>query len=295
VVALSVNQHELIADGSPTGLLFGTLSTGYLTQTRPSEEPGDVGGSEVPRNREDGVFYGEEYDGAGAVAFDIGVLSPQGSTNPGRDVADAMAEFKSRWRSRQWRVPFNAYAVLSSNMYGRTRRCYGRPRRWAPADETYASKGVASFLCDFSVMDGRWYDDATTTVTTPAGSQSGGSRIATITVGGTEDAWPVVTISAGSVPLIRPTLVLGPLSMTLQNLTIAAGQTFTIDPQPWSRQFVKNGNRATPTGDISPAGASTLLRDFRLPVGTHQLTLTADTLAAGATASVSWRNAWSRW
>lgn len=292
MVAVSVNQHELIADGAPTGLLFGTLGTGYLTLSHPSIEPGDGNVSEYARVREDGLQMGEDYDGGKSVAFEVQVIK-DGAT-AAADAGDALDLFESTWRHPKWRNQFGAYAVLRSNMKGRTRRCYGRPRRFAATEDGLAKKGMVSFLCDFTSMDGRWYDDVPSSVITPVAGAAGGTRSATVTVGGTLDAWTVVTLSAGSADLVNPTIVLGPLSMHLP-LTIAAGQTLTIDPRPWRRQFVWNNNPATPTGNVTPTGATALLRDWHLPQGLHIATLTADTLAANAQVRVEWANTWSRW
>lgn len=296
MVTLSANQHELLADDAAGGLLFGTQSTGYVTLSHPSKEPGDGGGSEFARMREDGVQYGEEYDGAASVAFEVGVLTDRDPTDPSGANGDALDLFESTWRSPRWRNRFGAYGVLRSNMKGRTRRCYGRPRRFAATEDGLAKKGYSTFLCDFSVQDGKWYDDVATTATTPAAGAPGGQRQTSITVGGTQDAWPVVTMRPGSGSLISPVVTLGPLVLSLPGAGFTgANASLTIDGRPWRRQFVRNNDPSLPTGGIVPSGGSTLLRDFHLPAGTHQLTLTADTLPANATVSVEWRNAWSRW
>lgn len=297
MAALLADQFELLADGAADGLLFGTRSTGYMTLSVPSIEPNDAGGAEYARSREDGVQYGEEWEGAKAATFDVGVFAdmfPGAGESLRGAGADALDRFESTWRDPRWRNRFGAYAVLRSNIGGRTRRCYGRPRRFAATEDAMAKRGYSSFLCDFSVMDGKWYDDDEQMVATAPAGAAGGQRQTSLTVGGTRDAWPVVTLTAGSDDLQSPTVTIGPLSMTLAH-RFFAGEKVTLDPRPWSRQFILNDNRSLPTGGLAPVGATPNLRDWHLPTGFHLATLTAEALPTNATLTVSWRNTWSRW
>lgn len=295
MVALSVNQHELLGDGDASGLLFGTQNTGYVTLGHPSKEPGDIGGSESARSREDGIRFGEDYEGGASVGFEVGVLTDRDPTDPQGANADALDLFESKWRSLTWRHRHDRYAVLRSNMKGRTRRAYGRPRRFAATEDGLAKKGYSTFLCDFTVMDGRWYDDAETTAQTVDGGAAGGSRQVLINVGGTQNAWPVVKLTPGSSSLINPTIVIGPHIITFPDTVFGVGTSLTLDPRPWRRQFVKNDDPTLAVGDVIPTAGSTLLRDLHLPAGSYMVTLTADGLAADARATVTYRNAWSRW
>jgi hypothetical protein len=294
-VQLSADQYELLGDGDGAGLLFGTQSTGFLTVTVPSKEPGDPGGSEYARDREDGVHYGEEWEGASAVTFDVQVLADRALGNKRRAAEDALDLFESTWRSERWRGRFGAYAMLRSNIGGTVRRCYGRPRRFAATEDGSNKRGLASFLCDFSVMDGKWYDDVTKTASTPT-STAGVTRFANMTVGGTRETWPVIRITAGTSLVRNPSVRVGNYGyFDFDNLTISPRGSFTIDPQPWRRRFVINDDPTLATNTVQPTGASTLLQDFRLPQGNHTITLNAETLPSDARVSVEWRNAWSRW
>lgn len=295
MVVLLADQFELLADDAAGGFVFGTASTGYITLEEPGKEPGDVGGNEFARSREDGVNYGEEWEGAAAVTFSIGALGDRNvptGVSLRRNAEDALDRFESEWRAKKWRNRFGVYAVLRSNIGGVTRRCYGRPRRYAATADYTAKHGYASFLCDFSVMDGTWYDDTPTLAASPASAQAGGTRSGNIDVGGTKEAWPVVTISAGADGnIVSPTVTVGGHLFAFPGLTIALGDTLTIDPRPWRRRVTKGGGTI-----VHPGPTSTLLQDFQLQNGAnHLFQLQADTLPASATVAVSAANAWSRW
>lgn len=287
--ALVSNQHELLLDTAAAGLVFGTQSTRFLTLGHPQIDPNDPGGSnDLPRLREDGVQFGEEYVGSKTVSFEVGVLTDRGTDTPHADNGDALDFFESSWTSPGWRNKDGAYGVLRSHMVpGRVRRCYGRPRRFAAVEDGLAKKGYSTFLADFTNGDGLWYDDNPTSVATPSGVNGGTTTVAPA---GTRATWPVVTIYGGCV---SPRVVLGNLLLDFPGLTIPVGHSITIDSRPWSRGITRTWS-ADPT---FPSFASTTLKRMSMQFsGLYLTTFTAASLSgAGACAQVSWRSAWSRW
>lgn len=276
---LTVNQHELAhpdnADLSkhqwPSWpLVFGTADTNYLTTSHPSIEDGDPTTNDLPAMREDGLVFGEDFLTGSTVTFEVQVMTDR-EAGYVRDAygnpiglakhlaaADALSEFKGRWQHALYRNKSSAYAVLRSHMTpGRVRRAYGRPRRFAETTDGSIRSGFSSFICDFTVRDGRWYSDEPEYVearpyiedTTPVviGGEPKGKLTGPVSMPPrvTPGGGPVGIDVAGDCPtpfwlelhgpINGPVIHVGDSIFSLPSVNMAYGQYLIIDTRPWNR------------------------------------------------------------
>lgn len=302
--ALRDGQHELVSDDGALSLLFGTEDTSYQTTAYPViGSSGDRNG-DVQRFREDGIGFGEDFEGAKTATFEIAVLTDR-AVDPHVAGSDALSDFEYVWKHRSLRNKSTRYAVLRSQLVpGRTRRAYGRPRRYAEAAGRLTRKGMTPIVCDFVAEDGRWYDDAAQVVSaslvspvdggliaplvTPLTSIPATSGASAMTVRGKKDTWPVVTFHG---PVTNPSLDFGPFTIGLTT-TIPDGQTVTVDTRPWVRKVTRSDGASLAgalTHDTPP------LRKCLLDPGTYQLVYIGTDQTGTSYAEVSWRNAYPRW
>lgn len=281
-------EHELMTEGGAASLLFGKIDrtrSPYWTMEHPAINGGDDTYGDVPLEREDGVAFGEDYAGAKTVTFELQV-DTKNATNPHVANADALERLEAAWTNPLWRSQSGAVAVLRSRMVpGRVRRAYGRPRRYAETVGRLHHKGLSSVVCDFVVGDGKWYDDVEQSKTIPAVVSSTNTH--SITVAGTQETWPVITING---PVVWPTLFIGPWVVGFP-ITLGVGQSITIDPRPWVRTILRNDG-ANLAGEVMPATPP--MRKMYLPPGTYGVRLSCLSHFGGS-ATIRWRSAYKRW
>lgn len=277
-------QHELVTEGGVSSLVFGKAGTTYLTTEHPQIVGGDSRFGDVDLEREDGTAFGEDYTSGKSVVFELGVDTTR-AANPHVAGADALEVLESAWRDPKWREHSDAVAVLRSRAVpGRTRRCYGRPRRYEETTSRASHKGYSTAIADFALQDGKWYDDAEQSKTVQRGSLF--AAPGSITVGGSQRTWPVIVLNG---PLVNPIVTVGDWALGL-TATISAGQSVTLDPRPWVRTMLRSDG-------ANMAGARTAstppLRKCYLNPGVHLFALLANSGTGNAT--IRWRSAWSRW
>jgi hypothetical protein len=302
--ALLEHQHEVTNEDASVSLVFGTTGTTYLTTTQPviSGSTGTTG--DVGRVREDGMSLGEDYSSGKTAAFDLAVLTDD-ADNPTQAGSDALSDLERLWRTPGFRNGSGKYAILRSMVGGRTRRAYGRPRRYDEVAGNLTIKGVTPVLCDFFVPDGTWYDDDESTVTIPIIASIISGLVAPLvtplttttavitsqggTIGGKLPTWPVITFHG---PVTNPKVRFnGGLTVAI-NTVIASGQSVTVDTRPWQRTVLRDDG-------ASLAGAFTWdtppMRHMALDPGVYDITFTGQDLSGTAWCSVAWRGAYSRW
>lgn len=298
-------QHELLPNTGGPGLVFGKVGTPYFTMEHPQITAGDDRFGDVDLEREDGIVFGEDYAGGKTILFELGVQT-WNNANPHLAGADALEVLEQTWRSSAYRSSPTKHAVLRSRAVpGRTRIAYGRPRRYSEATSRLSHRGFSTVLCDFQTIDGKWYDEIEQTQTVKLTFKSSGgfkSPIKTpirteppavaitrdVVVQGTVPAWPVITING---PVTDAVATLGPLSLVFKG-QLLAGESMTFDPRPWSRGVLRQdgANLAGQIGfDTQP------MRQFQLPPGTHAFGFLGFDSSGTSTATVSWRNAYTRW
>lgn len=282
-------QYQLDTDG----LLFGRGTP--ITVAAADFGAAEVAVADTDRSREDGQRFGRDFYSARTITFDMTVLT-RGSALPTLD------ELAAAWRADAVRSTPGAVLALRHRRGGRTRRTFGRPRRFAPTAGA-TLRGLVPVVADFRTVDHLFYDDAelTSTVSITEAAQGGlvlplrpplvlsgsGSGRAPVQVGGTESTWLVSAIHG---PILNPTVqVVDQWSITLLT-SIAAGQTVVVDPRPWKRTV-------TGSDGSNLAGAFTAdsqrLSLLRIPPGTHEVILRGQDPTGTASLTTFWRAAWS--
>lgn len=290
---VDLQDYQFEVDGFAFGLGLGTFT---------DEEGFDPAGGDW-RTQDgvvahgDGATFGRDYLEPGSWAWELGIDKTSDAT-----ALEEMARLAKAWRVTRTLKPGEA-VPLRYRLAGRTRRIYGRPRRLAPALDNRFMLGYAAYVADFKRADDLHYDDEEQSASTVPGavSSAGGltaplksplrstrslasERAGSILVGGDADTWAIVTITgpASGVVVECP----GRWRVELARPLIAT-DTVVIDPRPWVRTVVLNGS----VGIAGSLGRGTHLADMTLAPGPTHFTFSAETSQAGATATVSWRNA----
>lgn len=272
-------QHELLADGSAGGLVFGRAGTTYVTLEPPQIVPGDGRYGDTDDDREDGTAFGEDYLSGKTVAFEIGVDTTD-TANPHADNADALEDLEDAWYDPAMRSN-GAIAVLRSRAVpGRTRRAYGRPRRFADTTSRLTHRGYSTVVADFQTRDGKWYDDEPQSIT-----MTSGFLVQSVVIGGRVSTWPVMTFRG---PLTNPLVRVGDYVMSIA-ADIPTGMTVVYDPRPWKRTVLRSDG-ANYAGKVTPG--SPPMKSLRLRPGVARMGLLS---AGGGSLDIEWRPAYSRW
>lgn len=149
---------------------------------------------------------------------------------------------------------------------------------YAPDPALYGSTLQSAATGVFIASGGRAYPDAYNDAYGAAGT----TGIVDVVNNGNMLTYPLITISAGSGPLVNPTVtIFGGLSLVFA-LTMNAGDTLTIDTQ--ARTVLLNGTGARQW----PTTSGTLA----CPAGSTPLLFTAASSAVDASLSAQWRDAY---
>jgi hypothetical protein len=298
------HQHEILDLAETRSLVFGTEDTGYLTLVPPAISGAEIRAADVERPQEDGIAFGRDYRGPKSITFEIGALTDKRSGLDGDDVwranLDYLDHFEGWWLDERLRNHPQAMAVLRSREAGQTWRAYGRPRRYEASRGRLNQRGYTPLVCDFALADGRFYSDAefSTTVGLAPALQGGlseplvapltsapaaeGTR--TIQVAGKVATWPWVRFDG---PVTNPSVTIGDLFIGLV-VSLAHGQSITVDPRPWSRSVLReNGGNAA--GVLDPRTPQ--LRRCLIYPGSYQAVYRGTDITATSTVTVFWRNA----
>lgn len=248
--------------------------------------------------RSDGTRFGRDYRGGRTITFTMHVFGdavPRGH--------DILGELGAAWSGDARRRIPGAVQTLRIKSGGRTRRVYGRSRRFAPISTRVAAGGWAPVTADFRTVDQYFYDDTESVNTVAIVPPSGGGLIAPlvaplstvavsyapgeITVGGTVGAWPVYVIHG---PISLPTVdVIGEYRVTLGTI-IGHDQFVVVDTRPWSRGVRLNGF-ANIAGQLTPA--TPRLSEMRLSPGPHEIILSGLDETGTSSLVVAWRNTYA--
>lgn len=213
---------------------------------------------------------------------------------------DALETLAAQWDSYDVRTTPGAVSTMRYNLGGRTRRVYGRARRFAQSVTAGLWSGVATAVADFQLTDGRYYADelrvqtvsivpATAgglsgVLTGPLTTEAGGARQGVIPDVGGKVATPITATISG--PITNPWLA-GPGWEIRLNVTLAYDQSVTIDARPWAMSVLRNDG-ASLAGKLT---RSSRLDQARLLPGSQELTFGGTDATGTAKCSVSWRPA----
>jgi hypothetical protein len=211
-------------------------------------------------------------------------------------------EFRSAWGAPargHWEP--GEVTTLRYRLSGRTRRIYGRPRRFSQAPSNLMISGNIPLNADFKLADYRTYDDdLSSTVISWAADGSGGMKFpltfpihslpsgtdqGSILVGGNAPTYPVITFNG---PVTTPTLVTDGWKLTLDT-SIPSGLSVTLDLRPWHLTVIRSDGISL----AGKLGRKQWLEDMFFSPGGHDIAFRGASSAGGASCLVSWRNAWS--
>lgn len=295
ITGLHVGQYQLGDD-----IVFGTRSpwivkNKHLVQSFDvSDSSGYYGDAQYPN--EDGTKFGVDFISGMVLTFDIALW------NRGNQGYDDLARLKKAWKNKKYRQTPNALTTIRMNRGGRTRRCYGRPRKFK---ETYGTieRGWAPITCDFQCADVVFYDDQETQhtvglsnpptaglvlpATAPLSITQYAEAYTNILVDGDYDTWPVFVIRG---PVVNPTIAYDNKWKMQLAINLNFSESLAIDTRPWHRTTLLNGL-------INKSGfftaQSPVMRQMQLEPGFHDIVYTGSDASLTSTLSIGWRSAWS--
>lgn len=240
-------QYEL-TDDLGHSLVFGGRR-GITVQKR-TDSAADARLSDVDMPDSDGIRFGRDFFGGREITFDLNILvSPVMSEDAALVYADDIA---AQWRGDYVRTVPGAVQVLRYKLAGRTRRVYGRSRKFSVTTGA-TRRGWIPATATFKCTDDRYYEDSPTVSTVQlvpppitglmaplmapltAGS-TGASRSDLVTIDANVASIPVISITAPN-GITNPVIEqVGGWSITV-TATIPPGRTLTIDPRSWHRSI----------------------------------------------------------
>lgn len=219
---------------------------------------------------------------------------------------DALAQVEIAahvWRGNDVRGTVGKVMELRYARGGRTRRVYGRPRRFAYTHDNRMLSGFIPITCDFKMASELYFDDAEdstslmgfqsvttggfeapfeTPLTTDEAAASGAE---VFTVGGIEDT-PMMVDFTG--PISDAFVEIdGSLRVQLAG-TIPYGVTVTVDARPWVNSIYRDDGASVP----SLLSTRTRLPRLRLAPGDHTAIFGGIDETGLARAKVRWRKAY---
>lgn len=215
---------------------------------------------------------------------------------------DVLERFSAAWRPDGMEIP-GWNTALRYRLAGRTRRVYGRPRRYAAPPTNLILNGFVPVTHDFACVDSFTYDDLESSAEIPysSGAAGGGfsfpltfpidtqvsvgSGGAQLAVGGNAKAYPIVRFNG---PWTDPVFETDDWTLRWEGFIPASGWV-EIDTRPWSLT-VLNQDGASVAGGLR----RTWLEDCWFAAGSKPFINLGGTASTGqATATVRWRNAWT--
>jgi Uncharacterized protein conserved in bacteria len=191
--------------------------------------------------------------------------------------------------------------VLRYRIGGRTRRVYGRPRRFASTPDNRILGGMIPVTADFKRVDPLFYDDSPESITLGVAYESEGGFIFPVTfpvmtlpggyhpgeafVSGRRKTWPIIRLDG---PLVNPQIQTADWNLNL-TLTLNEGHYVEIDTRPWKRTITLDGTSSIP-GAIN---VQTRLRDLFLSPGHQSFGFRAISDTGTGSATISWYPAYA--
>ena len=217
---------------------------------------------------------------------------------------DTLGRFKTAWRAMHIRNTPGAQVALRYRIAGRTRRIYGRPRRFDAPPNNQILSGFVPVGVDFKAVDAYTYDDEISTatltlggggsdpnssgglefpVTFPLVSEPGEGNTSQVLVGGDAETHPIVRFNG---PVSNPSLTADDWTLGL-TMDIPDGQYVEVDTRVWANTVMLNGN-ASVAGKL---GRRDRLDKVVLRPGRPSFVFRGYSSNGTATCQVSWANA----
>lgn len=215
------------------------------------------------------------------------------------EAIDSLDELAGMWQADEVRSKPGAQSVLRYRLGGRTRRVYGRARRFAPTLTKTLWGGVTAAVADFQLAENRYYDDQLNSVvvsivpsttggltgvlSSPLSTVAGGARQGAITVGGRAPTPFTATIRG---PITKP-WISGPGWRLDLDTTLAYDQSVTIETRPGVAS-VKRQDGASLAGSLT---RTSRLSMAMLRPGPANIFFGGTDPTGTATCTFSWRDA----
>lgn len=213
----------------------------------------------------------------------------------------SLGELATAWRAQQVRREVGAVLCVRYQLAGRTRRIYGRPRRFEYSPDNMILNGFVPIDADFKCADANTYDDAWSSTlmgleVTPTGglvfptvfpstSLPSGAHDGVIMVDGDTETYPIIRFDG---PVTNPSIETTDWSLAL-DIVLADGEFVEVDTRPWVNTVLLNGASSA----AGALGKRQWLSNIRLTPGTHDLVYRGSASSGGSTCEVRWRSAWN--
>lgn len=334
-------------DNYPGALLhFGREDAGIYCLSEPDIAFADIDDADTALPGEDGVRMGRDYQRSATATFELGVdgshtlidrhwpLRPGPGDQAGNwsEMEAALAFVKKygqgpavrgldgvnllrqAWRADAIRGKAGRISVLAHKTAGRTRRLYGRPRKFAVSHSRLASQGYTPVVADFVAVDDRFYDETEQqaelydhkAATLPWRPGRGAPPIPQYTSKktvefqqkGTVSTFPYIDVYG---PCKNPKITINKDLWAVQlGMTIAAGDYVRIDPRPWARTVMLYSGSSSKSVADKLTRASPLLRQMFIPPGRWSASLSYTSALPAPTMDgprilINWRDAFNWW
>lgn len=227
----------------------------------------------------------------------------------GQDVSTALgilATATKAWRAHAIRDVPNAFQTLRYGLDGRTRRVYGRAKRFAAPPTNLILNGMVPVVSTFDTVDSLHYDDQETSISLTAISWTGTGGLlpplsepltTEMDVGPREGSQiirgdsPTPTIITFFGPSVNPWVTVNGWKIQLL-ANVALGQRITIDTRPWVNTVLTDGAGTSGSWAGRLSRTSLLSKAVLLP-GPAFFTYGAIDGTGTSHVEVKWRTAWS--
>lgn len=220
------------------------------------------------------------------------------------EAADTLDRFSAAWMPELLARDPGAITSIRYQFAGRTRRIFGRPRRYGAPPSNMVLSGYVPISHDFTTVDAFTYDDVMSSALIPYLSDAVGGGftfpaafpVETLPSEGTGQDQVQVLGRARAYPLLRfngpwtnPRLETDDWSVSWTG-SIPSGKWVEIDTRPW-KLTVMNSDGGSVVEGLNPR---TYLEDLWFePQSQPQIRLGGTSASGNASALVRWRNTWT--
>lgn len=307
---LAEKQYEL------GGVVFGLNTLVHVKDDGFNPGAAAIDNADEKRPAGDGVRFGKDRKGSATWGFELFTNAAPELEDAETQAWEALGDLAAAWDVEEIRTQSGEVAALRFCIGGRTRRVYGRPRRFTTTPNNLSLSGRIDAVADFATVDHRVYDDVEEAhdiqIAPPLDPDAGlvspfispidtrppsGPSQGEIVVGGTLPT-PICVDFAGPVADAKLKLTIDPTLPEVVRRLYGGGWTaalvdpvtfddpVTLDARPWVVAATKKSG-----GGVRVSPRVTRISKLWLPPGRHQAVFTGVDPTAVATATIRWRGA----
>lgn len=289
-IELLDHQFELLGEDDDEGVAFG-IGLGVSCDASGF----DPGSNDWLIQDQDDPFSGATRMGRDVRTGSTFTWSLHVNTTAEDEALDALDALADAWAPEG--LGSAEVMVLRYRVAGRSRRVYGRPRRFAYTPDNRILGGMIPVTADFKRVDPLFYDDSPESITLGLAYASAGGFIFPVTfpvmtlpggfhpgeayVSGRRRTWPIIRLDG---PLTAPQVQTADWTLDMPNLTLNEGHYVEIDTRPWKRTIMLDGTSSIP-GAVS---VKTRLRDLSLAPGHQSFGFRGISGTGTGSATISW-------